>query len=414
MYPVKSYNIRCDALGRRVGAWYANLMLWMWTYSFYDGQRILADMYGDGLMPLRYYVYGKGIDEPLMLYTKDYIDCDDDLDTSEWLPFYYHQNHLGSVTSITDYEGEMVERYEFDVYGLPTIFDKNGSEITNRMSPLKNPFMFTGREWDGNYVATGLYHYRARAYDPETGKFLQKDNISGLNLYAYVGNRPTVYIDPWGLQEEKTQTNEPIYTGSDLIPGIVDNMLSIKVKEGLESLKDLAKNIPIDIAMAARVSSAVFGRNKKVYCIDFNASFIVGVGLASGKSACLFIEPCESASFKTFTEVPDLPDFSPSNPHPGGGSPQGLDISISSGYSRGWRSGGEGNAESFKGKFKTFNAGFGYGGVIQTGNGWFVIGFQVSLGTPTLTFRDTDYTMDEGPFDFKYECICDILSPWWV
>ncbi|RMA41354.1 RHS repeat-associated core domain-containing protein [Rhodophyticola porphyridii] len=58
---------------------------------------------------------------------------------------------------------------------------------------------FTAREHD---ALTGLIHYRARAYDPLTGQFLQRDPIgfaSGdLNLYAYVENDPYNWTDPSG------------------------------------------------------------------------------------------------------------------------------------------------------------------------------------------------------------------------
>lgn len=55
------------------------------------------------------------------------------------------------------------------------------------------------REYDS---ATGLYHYRARAYDPASKRFLQQDPIGfaagDTNLYRYVFNAPTVYRDPSG------------------------------------------------------------------------------------------------------------------------------------------------------------------------------------------------------------------------
>jgi len=63
-------------------------------------------------------------------------------------------------------------------------------------------------------------HVGARYYDPSTGRFLQRDPIGiagGLNVYAYVGNRPTVRIDPLGLYDEP---NDPPVgpSGSDANP----------------------------------------------------------------------------------------------------------------------------------------------------------------------------------------------------
>ncbi|MCP4401559.1 MAG: RHS repeat-associated core domain-containing protein [bacterium] len=46
------------------------------------------------------------------------------------------------------------------------------------------------------------YYYRARIYSPELGRFLQTDPlgyVNGLNLYAYVGNNPASWRDPYGL-----------------------------------------------------------------------------------------------------------------------------------------------------------------------------------------------------------------------
>ena len=50
-----------------------------------------------------------------------------------------------------------------------------------------------------------LYHYKARAYDPTLGTFLQTDPIGtkgDLDLYAYTGDDPVNKADPSGLSQE--------------------------------------------------------------------------------------------------------------------------------------------------------------------------------------------------------------------
>ena len=56
-------------------------------------------------------------------------------------------------------------------------------------------------------VESGLYHLRARPYNPETGTFISPDPIGFLgldtNLYRYVENNPINFIDPSGLLKFK-------------------------------------------------------------------------------------------------------------------------------------------------------------------------------------------------------------------
>ncbi len=154
----------------------------------YDGGSVIAEYDGNGTA-LRRYFYGPGIDEPICM--KRFPAAG----TTAW--FYYHLDPLGSVAGISDANGMLVERYEYDVYGKPTIYDTNDTVLTE--SSVGNPYMFTGRRYD---TETGLYYYRARYYDPNIGRFLQPDPIgykAGLNLYTYVGNNPINRKDPRGL-----------------------------------------------------------------------------------------------------------------------------------------------------------------------------------------------------------------------
>jgi RHS repeat-associated protein len=68
-----------------------------------------------------------------------------------------------------------------------------------------NFFGFTGRENDSTGTLS-LYNYRIGSYSPALQRFLTEDPIGlaggDVNLYAYVGNSPTNFIDPLGLERE--------------------------------------------------------------------------------------------------------------------------------------------------------------------------------------------------------------------
>ena len=55
-----------------------------------------------------------------------------------------------------------------------------------------------------NDSGSDLYYYRARYYDPSTGRFLSEDPTEfqgGINFYAYVRNQSTNLTDPRGLDD---------------------------------------------------------------------------------------------------------------------------------------------------------------------------------------------------------------------
>ena len=133
------------------------------------------------------YIYGTAIDDILSMHRNNQ-------------DYYYHKNHLGSVMAITDSNGAIVETYDYDPYGTPTIYNATGTEIAT--STIGNTILFTGREYD---YETGFYFYRARTMNPAFGRFMQHDPllyVDEYNLYGYVGNMSTKYIDPSGNEEK--------------------------------------------------------------------------------------------------------------------------------------------------------------------------------------------------------------------
>ena len=72
------------------------------------------------------------------------------------------------------------------------------ADATGRVPPALR-FTWQGREYSR---ATALYNFRARWYDPASGRWLSKDPIGlegGLNLYEAFGNNPVCFRDPTGL-----------------------------------------------------------------------------------------------------------------------------------------------------------------------------------------------------------------------
>lgn len=124
---------------------------------------------------LRSYVSGPGVDE-WQLWIEG--------SSSTAQPKWFEQDRLGSVISVSDASGA-VTPYAYGPYGEP-------------QSWAGSRFRYTGQI---AIPEAQLYHYRARAYDPVMGRFLQTDPIGyddGPNIYAYVHGDPVNGTDPSG------------------------------------------------------------------------------------------------------------------------------------------------------------------------------------------------------------------------
>ena len=131
--------------------------------------------------------------------------------------YYYHSDHLGSASLITDYKGDEYQRIEYTPYGETWV------EKTSNTGLEYLPYRFTGKEIDEE---TGLYYYGARYLDSRYSRWISTDpalgeyipgagkataseagslpgiggifNTVNLQLYHYAGNNPVKYTDPDG------------------------------------------------------------------------------------------------------------------------------------------------------------------------------------------------------------------------
>ena len=101
--------------------------------------------------------------------------------------YIYHKNLFGDVVSIYQGATKVVE-YAYDAFGNCTIVSDTDGIGAN------NPFRYRGYYWDTDLQ---LYYIQGRYYDPQTGRFVQPANVSGLNpqvihglnLYSYSNNQ---------------------------------------------------------------------------------------------------------------------------------------------------------------------------------------------------------------------------------
>ena len=102
--------------------------------------------------------------------------------------YYFTRDHLGSVREMVDGSGTIQVRYSYDPYGRRTKISGN----------LDADFGFTGGYY---HAVSGLCLTLLRAYDPDLGRWLSRDLLAeraGLNVYDYVNNNPTNWLDPYG------------------------------------------------------------------------------------------------------------------------------------------------------------------------------------------------------------------------
>ncbi len=119
----------------------------------------------------------------------NYTDPEDDV-------YFYHADHLGSASWITDASGIPVQHLQYLPFGE--------SFVDQHTSGYEERYTFTGKEKDSE---TGYYAFGARYYDCDlSGIFLSVDPMSdkypSISPYAYCAWNPVKLVDPDGREIE--------------------------------------------------------------------------------------------------------------------------------------------------------------------------------------------------------------------
>jgi len=114
--------------------------------------------------------------------------------------FYVHTDHLGSWDVVTDWNGAIRDRYNFDPWGRR----RNPSDWSYNTDTL-NYFFDRGYTGHENLDWFNLINMNGRIYDPLLATFLSPDNFIqapdltlNFNRYTYCLNNPLKYTDPDG------------------------------------------------------------------------------------------------------------------------------------------------------------------------------------------------------------------------
>ena len=106
----------------------------------------------------------------------------------------YMVDAQGSVTGLVDSTQTVTDTFSYSPFG----------ELVSRTGTTPTPFQYVGSK--GYYKdSTTRTNVRARNFNVNLGRWMTQDPIGfhggDWNLYRYVGNSPTVWVDPSGLSD---------------------------------------------------------------------------------------------------------------------------------------------------------------------------------------------------------------------
>ena len=133
------------------------------------------------------------------------------------LRYFYHPDHLGSSSWITDGSGNAIQHLHYLPFGEDW--------VDQRTTSWNAPYTFSGKEKD---VETGYGYFGARYYDSGLSIWLSVDPMSdkypSLSPYNYCANNPVILVDPDGRDWYESEDGSVL----SYIHGKIDEMEGYK------------------------------------------------------------------------------------------------------------------------------------------------------------------------------------------
>jgi len=151
------------------------------------------------------------------------------MNSPEPLRYFYHPDHIGSTSWVTDSAKNGIQYCEYLPYGEPF--------IDQRSTTWNSRYTFSGKERDGE---TGYSYFGARYYNSDISIWLSVDPLSdkypNLTPYAYCANNPVKLVDPNGMEWETTEDQNKANT-------LIETATKQKEskQQELNGLQDIAK-----------------------------------------------------------------------------------------------------------------------------------------------------------------------------
>ena len=116
--------------------------------------------------------------------------------------YFYHPDHLGSTSMVTDIDGHITQNVVYIPFGEVFVEERNGSWASS--------YLFNAKELDEE---TGLYYYGARYLNSSIALWLSTDPLQGkypgMSPYNYCAGNPVKLVDPDGEDADlNAKTND--------------------------------------------------------------------------------------------------------------------------------------------------------------------------------------------------------------